>query len=163
MSRSLEVTSDKRAQKEMEQGFAAVQTSLNQVKISISKFENLIEECRIMEEEVHKESQGPSNSGEEADDDIVMADQEESGCLESSGPSSGWSEGPHIEANTEDNPPSASGGNIISPEEEEILMGGSPQSEDHSPRNETASVLGGMSELHLSSPACPGPEEGEIS
>ena len=102
-----------------------------------------------MEEEVRQESQGPSNSGEEADNDIVMADQEESGHLESSGPSSGWSEGPHMEANTKDNPPSTSGGNIISPEEEEILMGGSPQSGDHSPRSETASVSGGMSELCL--------------
>ena len=145
----------------MEQRLAVIQTSLNQVETSISKFENLIEECRIVEEEVcqiveeeaHQGSQDQSNSGEEAD--VVMADQEEGSRLESSGP--------HMEANTEDNPLLASGGNIISPEEEEILMGGSPQSEDYSPRSETALVSGGMSELCLSSPAHPGPEEGETS
>ena len=154
---TLGVTSDKRTHKELEQRLTVIQTSLNGVETSISKFENLIEECRMVEEEVHQieeeeAHQDQSNSGEEATD-IDMADQEESGHLESSDP--------HMEANTEDNPPLASGGNTISLEEEEILFGGSLQSEDHSPGSETASVLGGMAKLHLSSPTCSGPEEEE--
>ena len=92
------------------------------------------------------------DSGEQATD-VDMADQEDAGCLESSDS--------HMGVTTEDNSPSASGGNTISPEEEEILLAGTPQSEDRSPGSETASVSGGMAGLHLSSPARSGPEEEE--
>ena len=149
VSKTLEVTTDGRARKEMEQRLAAIQTSLNAVENSISKFENLIEDCRMVEEEARQDQSG---SGEEAAD-VEMVNQEEPGNPESSGP--------HMEADTEDNPPSASGGDTISPEEEEILLGGTPQPEDHSPRSETASVSGGMAELRLASPTHPRPEEGE--
>ena len=149
VSKTLEVTTDGQARKEMEQRLAAIQTSLNAVENSISKFENLIEDCRMVEEEAHQDQSG---SGEEAAN-IEMVNQEEHGNSESSGP--------HMEADTEDNPPSASGEDIISPEEEEILLGGTPQPEDHSPRSKTASISGGMAELHLASPTHPGPEEGE--
>ena len=72
-----------------------------------------------------------------------MVDEEECGNPESSGPC--------MEANTEDIPPLVSGGDTISPEEEAILLGGTPQPEDlatgsHSPRSETAAVSGGMAE-----------------
>ena len=106
---------------------------------------------QIEEEEARQDQSGP---GEEAAD-IEMVDQEEVGDPESSGP--------HMEANTEDNPPLASGGDTISPEEENILLGETPQPEDRSPRSETALVSGGMAELRLASPACPGTEEGETS
>ena len=104
---------------------------------------------QIEEEEAH---QGQSSSGEGAAD-VEMVNQEEHHDPESSSP--------HMEADTEDNPPSASGGDTISPEEEEILLGETPQPEDHSPRSETALVSGGMVELRLTSPTHPGPEEGE--
>ena len=51
VSKTLEVTTDRRARKEMEWRLAAIQTSLNAVENSISKFENLIEDCRMVEEE----------------------------------------------------------------------------------------------------------------
>ena len=157
VSKTLEVTTDGRAHKEMEQRLAAIQTSLNAVENSISKFENLIEDCRMVEEEVHQieeeeAHQDQSGFGEEAAY-VEMVDQEECGNPESSGP--------HMEADTEDNPPSASGVDTVSPEEEVILLGGIPQHEDHSPRSKTASVSGGMAELRLASPSHPGPEEGE--
>ena len=104
---------------------------------------------RIEEEEAHQDQSG---FGEEAAN-VKMVDQEEHGDPESSGP--------RMEADTEDNPPSASGGDTISPEDEAILMGGTPQPEDHSPRSETALVSGGMAELRLTFPSHPGPEEGE--
>ena len=111
----------------------------------------------MVEEEVHRieeeeARQDQSSLGEEAAD-IEMVNQEEHGDPESSGP--------HMEADTEDNPPSASGGDTVSTEEEAILMGGTPQPEDHSPRSETTLVSGGMAELCLTSPSHPGPEEGE--
>ena len=143
----------------MEQRLAAIQTSLTAVENSISKFKNLMEDCRMVEEEAHRieeeeARQDQSGPGEEAAD-IEMVNQEELGDPESSGS--------HMEADTEDNPPSASGGDTISPEEENILLGETPQPEDHSPRSETASVSGGMAELRLAFPALPGPEEGETS
>ena len=109
------------------------------------------EVLQIEEEEACQDQSGPR---EEAAD-IEMVDQEDLGDPESSDP--------HMEADTKDNPPSASGGDIISPEEENILLGETPQPEDHSPRSETALVSGGMAELRLASPARPGPEEGETS
>ena len=108
------------------------------------------EEARRIEEEEAR--QGQSGSGEGAAE-VEMVNQEEHGNPESSGP--------HMEADTEDNPPSASGGDTISPQEEEILLGETPQPEDHSPRSETALVSGGIAELRLTSPTHPGPEEGE--
>ena len=156
VSKTLEITTDGWAHKEIEQRLAAIQTSLNAVENSIPKFENLIEDCRMVEEEVcrieEEARQDQSSFGEEAAD-VKMVDQEEHGDPEFSGP--------HMEADTEDNPPSASGEDTVSPEEEAILMGGTPQPEDHSPRSETALVSGGMAELRLTSPSHPGPEEGE--
>ena len=156
ISKTLEVTTDRRAHKEMEQRLAAIQTSLNAVENSISKFENLIENCRMVEEEVHQieeeeAHQDQSSSGEGAAN-VEMVNQEERGNPESSGP--------HMKADTEDNPPLSSGGDTISPEEEEILLAGTLQPEDHSPRSETTSVSGGMAKLRLTSPTHPGPEEG---
>ena len=149
------------AHKEIEQRLAAIQTSLNAVENSITKFKNLIEDCRMVEEELHwieeEARQDQPGFGEETAD-VEMVDEEERGNPESSGP--------HMEADTEDNPPLASGGDTVSPEEEAILLGRTPQPEDsatgsHSPRSKTAAVSGGMAELCLASPSHPGPEEEE--
>ena len=162
VSKTMEVTTNRRAHKEMEQRLAAIQTSLNAVENSISKFENLIEDCRMVEEELHQIEEEEARQdqlgfGEETAD-VKMVDEKERGNPESSGP--------RMEADTEDNPPLASGGDTISPEEEAILLGGTPQPENlatgsHSPRSETAAVSGGMAELRLASPSYPGPEEEE--
>ena len=149
--------SDKKTHKELEQRVTAIQTTLNAVEASISKFENLIEECRMVEEEVHQMEEGGASpdqpdSGEQATD-LDMADQEDSGHHGSSDP--------HMGVTTEDDLLSASGGNTITSEEEEILLAGTPQSEDRSPASETALVSGGMAELHLASPSHSGPEEEE--
>ena len=115
------------------------------------------EEARRIEEEEARPDQ--SSPGEEAAN-IKMVDQEELGDPESSGP--------RMEADTEDNPQLASGGDTVSLEEEAILLGQTPQPEEsatgsHSPRSETAAVSGGMAELCLASPSHPGTEEGETS
>ena len=112
----------------------------------------LEEEAHQMEEE--EASQDQSGPGEEATD-VKMVDQEELGDPESSSP--------QMEADTEDNPLLASDGDAISPEEENVLLGEIPLLEDSSPGSETAVVSGGMAELWLTSPACPGTEEGETS
>ena len=159
ISKTLEVAPAGQTRIEMEQRLAAIQTSLTAIEHSIAKFENLIEDCQMLEEEARQieeeeASQDQSSPGEEATN-VEMVNQEELGDPESSGP--------HMEANTEDNPPPASGGDAISPEEENILLGEIPQLEDSSPRSKTALISGGMAELWLASPACPGTEEGETS
>ena len=116
----------------------------------------------MVEEEVHQieeeeACQDQPGFGEELAD-VKMVDEEERGNPESSGPC--------MEADTKDNPLLASSGDTVSPEEEAILLGGTPQPEDsatrsHSPRSETAAVSGGMAELRLTSPSHPGPEEEE--
>ena len=85
-----------------------------------------MEDCQMVEEEAHwieeeKAQPDQSGPGEEATD-IKMVDQEELGDPEFSGT--------RMEADTEDNPPLASGGDTISPEEEAILFGQTPQPED---------------------------------
>ena len=138
VSKTMEVTSDGRSRKKMEQRLAALQTSLNAVKNSITKFKNLIEDCRMVEKELCQiEEDEARQEGEEETADVEMVDEEEHGNPESSGP--------RMEANTEDIPPLVSGGDTISHEEEAILLGGTPQPEDsatgsHSPRSKTAAV-----------------------
>ena len=148
----MEVTTDRRAHKEMEQRLAALQTSLNVVENSITKFENLIEDCRMVEEELRQIEEDEETAN------VEMVNKEQHGNPESSGP--------YMEANTEDIPLLVSGGDTVSPEEEAILLGGTPQPEDsatgsHSLRSETATVSGGMAELCLTSLSHPGPEEDE--
>ena len=142
----------------MEQRLAALQTSLNVVENSITKFENLIEDCQMVEEELRwiEEDEACQEEEEEETTDVEMVDEEECGNPESSGP--------HMEANTEDIPSLVSGGDTVSPEEEAILLDETPQPEDlatgsHSPRSETTTVSGGMAELCLTSPSHPGLEE----
>ena len=113
----------------------------------------------MVEEELRRIEEDEARQEEEEETaDIEMVDEEECGNPESSGP--------RMEANTKDIPPLVSGGHTVSPEEEAILLGGTPQPEDsatgsHSPRSETAVVSGGMAELCLASPSHPGPEEEE--
>ena len=166
MSKTMEVITNGRSCREMEQRLNTLQTSLNVVETSITKFENLIEDCRMVEEEVrrieedeaHQEEEACQVEEEEETADIEMVDEEEHGNPESSGP--------HMEADTEDIPLLVSGGDTVSPEEEAILMQQTPQPEDpaagsHSPRSKTGTVSGGMAELCLTSPNHPGPEEDE--
>ena len=162
VSKAMEVNTDGRSRRELEQRLAAIQTSLNAVERSISKFENLIEDCRMLEEEVHQIEEEEAHQDQpgigEEPTDVEMVDEEEHGDPESSGP--------RMEANTEDVPPLVSGGDTVSPEEEVILLGGTPQPEEsatgsHSPRSETVTVSGGMAELCLTSLSHPGPEEDE--
>ena len=139
VSKALEVAAARQTPIEMEQRLEAIQTSLTAIEHSIAKFENLIEDCQMLEEEacqMEEEEASKDQSGprEEAAN-VEMVDQEELGDPESSGP--------HMEADTEDNPPPASGGDAISLEEENILLGEIPQLEDSSPRSKTAMVWEG--------------------
>ena len=137
------------------------------------KFENLIEDCQMLEEEVrcieedeaHLEKeicqQGEEEICQQEEEeiaDIEMVEEEEHGDPESSGRCG--------EANTEGPPPLVSAGDAISLKEDALLMQPAPQPEDpaagsHSPRSETGMVSGEMAELCLTSLSHPGHEEDE--
>ena len=155
----MEVITDGQSRREMEQRLAALQTSLNVVETAITKFENLIKDWQMVEEELHRiEEDEACQEEEEETANVEVVDEEERSNPESSGP--------HMEANSEDIPPLVFGGDTVSPEEEAILLEETPQPEDQAtgsrrPRSETAMVSGGMAELCLTSLSHPGPEEDE--
>ena len=173
VSKTMEVLTDAPSRREMEQRLNTLQTSLNAVETSITKFENLIEDCRMVEEEVHcfeedeahleeeicqEEEEEICQEEEEEIANIEMVEEEKHGDPESSGPCR--------EADTEDIPPLVSAGDTVSPEEDTLLMQQAPQPEDpavgsHGPRSKTGVVSGGMAELCLTSPSHPGHEEDE--
>ena len=128
------------------------------VERSIMRYENLIEDCRMQEEEARLEEEISHEQEEEEVTDAEMVDEEERGDPEPSGP--------HGEADTKDPPPLASAEDAVSPKEDALLMQLASQPEDpaagsHSPRSETGTVLGEMANLSLTSPSQPGPEEDE--
>ena len=159
VSKTMEVITDAPSRREMEQRLNTLQTSLNAVEASIVKFENLIEDCRMVEEEVCRVEEDEVHQEEEEEiADVEMVEEEERGDPESSGP--------HGEADTKGLPPLVSAGDAVSPEQDALLMQPAPQPEDpaagsHSPRSETSTVSGGMAELCLTSPSHPGPKEDE--
>ena len=165
MSQAMEMTTDVPSSQEMEHRLNTLQTSLDAVERSITKFENLIEDCRMLEEEVHRVAEDEAHLEEEIRQeqeeevaDIEMTDEEERGDPKPSGP--------HGEADTEGLPPLASTEDAVSPEEDALLMQPASQPKDpatgsHSPRSETGTVLGEMAKLCLTSPSQPGHEEDE--
>ena len=157
VSKTMEVITDGRSRREMEQRLNALQTSLTTVETSITKFENLIEECQMVEEEVCRIEEDEARREEEIAD-VKMVEEGERGDPESSGPRG--------EANTKGIPPLVSAEDTVSPEEDALLMQQVHQPEDsaagsHSPRSETGTVLGEMAKLCLTSPSHPGPKEDE--
>ena len=161
----MEVITDARSRREMEQRLNTMQTSLNMVETSIMKFKYLLKDCRMVEEEVHHVEEDEAHLEEEIHQeeeeeiaDIEMVKGEERGDPESTGPRG--------EANTEGIPPLVSAREAISPEEDALLMQQAPQPEDpaagsHTPGARPAQSQGGMAELCLTSPSHPGPEEDE--
>ena len=128
------------------------------VEWSIMRFENLIEDCQMQEEEAHLEEEICQEQEQEEVTDVEMVGEEECSDPEPSGP--------HWEADTEGPPPLASTENAVSPEEDALLMQPASQPKDpatgsHSPRSETGTVLGEMAKLCLTSPSQPGHKEDE--
>ena len=158
MSQTMEVITDAPSSREMEHRLSTLQTSLDTVERSIMRYENLIEDCQMQEEEARLEEEISCEQEEEEVTNAEMVDEEERSDPEPSGPCG--------EADTKDPPPLASTEDAVSPEEDALLMQLASQPEDpaagsHSPRSETGTVSGEMAKLSLTSPSQPGPEEDE--
>ena len=158
VSQTMEMVTDAPSSWVMEHRLSSLQTSLNTVERSIMRYENLIEDCRMQEEEARLEEEISHEQEEEEVTNAEMVDEEERGDPEPSDPNG--------EADTEGPPPLDPVGDAVSPEEDAFLMQPASQSKDptagsHSPRSKTGMVSGEMAELSLTSPSQPGPGEDE--
>ena len=87
----MEVITDAPSRREMEHRLNTLQTSLNVVERSISKFKNLIEDCWMLEEEVRRVEEDEAHLEEICQEEeeiakVKMAEEEEHGDPEPSGP-----------------------------------------------------------------------------
>ena len=142
---------------DMEHRLSSLQTSLSTIERNMTKYENIIEDCQIQEEEARNEEEASHKREEEESPDAEMVKEEEHG---DAGPSDLQGE-----VNAE-GIPLESTGDAVSPEEDALLMQPAPQPEDltvgsHSPRSKAGTVSGEMAGLSLTSSSQPGPEEDE--
>ena len=157
-SEAMQVVADAPSSREMEHRLSSLQTSLTVIERAIMRYENIIEDCRMQEEEAHQEEEISHKQEEEEVTDADMVDEEEHGDAEPSNPQG--------VADTEGIPPLDPAGDAVSPEEDAFLMQPASQTKDpttgsHSPRSETGTVSGEMADLSLTSPSQPGPGEDE--
>ena len=92
----MELVTDPLSSQELEARLSTLQTSLGTIERAIMRYEDLIEDCQIQEEEACQEEFSHEQSEEEITD-AEMVNDEEHGDPESSGP--------HEGADTEDLPP----------------------------------------------------------
>ena len=158
-SEAMQMVTNRASGREMEHRLNSLQTSLTAIEWAIVKYENVLKDCRMQEEDVRQEeviSQEPEE--EEGDTDAEMAEEGEH--------SDGEPSGPQGAAGTEDIPPLVPAGDAVSPKEDVLLMQQAfqpidPAAGSHSPRSEAGTVSGEMAELSLTSPSQPGPGEDE--
>ena len=160
------MTTDPPSGQEMDARLNILRTSLGTIERSIMRYEDLIENCRLQEEEARQVETSHEQS-EEDTSDTEMVDDEGRGRPEPSGPC----EDADMEAlppplkDVGPTPP-APDGDAISPEEDAFLMQPASQSEgpatgSHSPMSEAGTVPGEMAGLSIASPSQPEPAEGE--
>ena len=163
-----ELTTEPPLGQEMDARLNTLRTALGTIERAITRYEDLIENCQMQEEEARQvetsheqpeEEASDSEQSEEETSDTEMVDDEGRGDPDP----------------TEDLPPPfedagptplAPNGDAVSPEEDALLMQPTSQPEgpaagSHSPRSEAGTVLGGMAELSIASPSQPELVEGE--
>ena len=158
-SEAMQMVTDSASGRELEHRLNSLQTSLTAIEWAITKYENILEDCRRQEEEAHQEEViFQEQEEEEEDTDAKMVEEGEH--------SDGEPSGPQGVASTEDAPPLDPAGDAVSPQEDAFLMQQASQPVDptagsHSPRSEAGTVSGEMAELSLTSLSQPGPGEDE--
>ena len=154
-SEAMQVVNDAVSGRELEHRLTSLQTSLTMIEQAITRYEDILKDCR-MQEEACQEEEISDEQEEEDDADAEMAEEEERGDVEPSGPQG--------VAGTEDTPPLNPAGDAVFPEEDAFLMQQASQSVDptagsHSARSEASMVSGEMAKLSLTSQSQPGPGE----
>ena len=141
-SEAMQVITDVPSSREMEHRLSTLQTFLDTVERSITRYENIIEDCRMQEEEAHLEEETSHEQEEEEVTDAEMVDEADDEMVDEEERDDPEPSDPRGEADTEGPPPLASVGDAVSPEEDALLMQQASQPEDpaagsHSPRSET--------------------------
>ena len=158
-SEAMQMVTDRASGVALEHRLNSLQTSLTAIEWAITKYENILEDCRMQEEEARQEEVISQEwEEEEGDTDAEMMEEGERDDGEPSGPQGA--------AKTEEVPPLVPAGDAVFPEEDAFLMQQASQPVDpaagsHSPRSEAGTVSGEMAELSLTSPSQPGPGEDE--
>ena len=158
-SEAMQMVTDRASGVELEHWLNSLQTSLTAIERAITKYENILEDCRMQEEEARQEEVISQEwEEEEGDADVEMMEEGERDDGEPSGPQGA--------AEIEEVPPLVSTGDAVSLEEDAFLMQQASQPVDpaagsHSPRSEAGTVSGEMAELSLTSQSQPGPGEDE--
>ena len=154
-SEAMQMVTNRLSGRELEHRLNSLQTCLTAIEWAITKYENILEDCRMQEEEAHQEEViFQEQEEDEGDTNSEMVEEGERGDGEPSGPQG--------VAGTEDIPPLDPAGDAVSPEEDAFLMQQVSQPVDpatgsHSPRSKAGMVSGEMAELSLTSPSQPGP------
>ena len=143
MSEAMQMVTDSASGRELEHRLNSLQTSLTAIERAITKYENILKDCR-MQEEAFQEEGIFQEQEEEGDTDAEMVEEGERGDGEPSGPQG--------VASTEDIPPLDPAGDAVSPEEDAFLMQQAsqpidPATRSHSPRSEAGMVSGEMAKL----------------
>ena len=138
-SEAMQMVTDSVSGRELEHRLSSLQTSLTTIKWAITKYENILEDCRMQEEEAHQEEVTFQEQEEEGDTDAKMMEEGERSDGEPSGSPGA--------TGTEDAPPLDPTGDAVSPEEDAFLMQQASQPKDpaarsHSPRTRPARSLG---------------------
>ena len=113
-SEAMQVVTDGASGRELEHRLNSLQTSLTAIEQAITKYENILKDCRMQEEEACQEEVIFQEQEEEGDTDAEMVEEGERGDGEPSGPQG--------VAGTEDAPPLDPAGDAVSPEEDAFLM-----------------------------------------
>ena len=156
---ALEMTVDTPEGREMDVRLTTLRTTLRAIEKAMTMYEDLLEDCRMQEEEARQEEAPPEDPKEDSSD-TEMADDEERGVP---GPSD-----LHEEADVEVPPPledagptpPVPGGDVVFPKEDALLMQPASQPEgpvagSHIPRSEAGMVSGEMAGLSIASPSQP--------
>ena len=136
-SEAMQVVTDAASGRELEHRLNSLQTSLTTIEQAIMRYKNIIEDCRMQEEEAPQEEEIFHEQEEEEVTDAEMVEEGERSDVEPSGPQG--------VAGTEDIPPLDPTGDAVSPEEDAFLMQQASQSIDptagsHSLRSEAGMV-----------------------
>ena len=97
MSEAMQMVTNRASGMELEHRLNSLQTSLTTIERAITKYENILKDCRMQEEEAHQEEVTLPEQEEEGDTDTKMVEEGEHGDGEPSGPQG--------VAKTEDAPP----------------------------------------------------------
>ena len=150
---ALEMTADTPEGRETDVRLTTLRTALGAIEKAMTTYEDLLKDCRMQEEEAHQE-EAPPEDPEEESSDTEMADDEDDLRKEAD------AEVPPPPLEDVGPTPLVPGGDVISPEEDALLMQPASQPEgpvtgSHSPRSEASTVSGEMAGLSIASPSQP--------